>query len=122
MRIAPGCLMGAVILLAGCAPEQHAGALGDPRRGAAVILRGACGSCHAIPGIPLADGVAGPSLAGFGARATIAGVLANTPEHLVDWLRDPQRYVPGGAMPTEVRSEQDTRDAAAYLQTLRSSG
>ena len=120
-----GAVVGALALLAaGCAREGPAHApigrngLGDPHRGAQVILRGACGSCHVIPGISLANGVAGPSLAGMGARSVVAGVLANTPQNMAAWLRDPQRFVPGAAMPADVLNDQEARDAAAYLATL----
>lgn len=109
----------AAALLAGCGAPPRGSAIGDPGRGADVILRGACGSCHAIPGIPLADGRAGPSLAGLGDHVVIGGVLANTPGHLALWLEDPQRFAPGSAMPKAVLSRQDARDAAAYLETLR---
>jgi cytochrome c1 len=49
----------------------------------------------------------------------IAGVMANTPDNLVAWLRAPQAAVPGNAMPDMGLSEQQARDAAAYLETLR---
>jgi cytochrome c len=110
----------AVGLLTGCGgTTTYPSAIADPRRGGDVILRGACGSCHVIPGIPLANSQTGPSLAGVGGRAVIGGVLANTRDHLAQWLEDPQRFAPGSAMPKAVLSRQDARDAAAYLETLR---
>ena len=57
----------------------------------------------------------GPPLAGMASRALIAGKLANTPEHLVRWIRDPQRVDPETAMPTLGVDERDARDIAAYL-------
>ena len=92
---------------------------GDPHRGKVLITQAGCGSCHQVPGVAAGDGMAGPSLASFGQRAMIAGVLANTPENLVRWLRDPQRVVPGNAMPQTGLSEGEARDVAAYLYTLR---
>jgi cytochrome c1 len=35
------------------------------------------------------------------------------------WIRDPQGVVPGNAMPDAGLSEQEARDMAAYLATLR---
>lgn len=108
----------ATALLAGCGRPEPSAAIGDAGRGKDVILRGACGSCHVIPGIPLADGRVGPSLAGIGSRAVLGGVLTNTPQHLAQWLEDPQRFAPGGAMPKDVLGRQEARDAAAYLETI----
>jgi cytochrome c1 len=48
----------------------------------------------------------------------IAGVLPNTPENLEQWLRDPQRFAPGSAMPADTLSDQEAKDAAAYLESL----
>jgi cytochrome c1 len=49
----------------------------------------------------------------------IAGVVANTPADLIAWLRNPQAVIPGNAMPDMDLSEQQARDVAAYLYTLR---
>lgn len=46
-------------------------------------------------------------------------MLSNTPEHMAQWLADPQRFAPGSAMPKDVLNAQDARDAAAYLETSR---
>lgn len=108
----------AASLSTGCGQSTLA-AHGDAERGKIVILRGACGSCHRIPGISLADGLAGPPLAGFGGRTVIAGFLPNTPDNLTRWLLDPQGVAPGSAMPAAVLNARDARDAAAYLETLR---
>lgn len=105
--------------LLGCAPSEPV-VFGDADHGKIVILRDACGSCHAIPGISLADGAVGPPLAGFGQRTMIAGVLPNTPANLEQWLRDPQRFAPGSAMPADTLNDQEARDAAAYLESLGS--
>ena len=49
----------------------------------------------------------------------IAGVLPNTPENLVHWLRSPQAVVPGNAMPDVGLSDAQARDIAAYLYAER---
>ena len=51
-------------------------------------------------------------------RAVIAGVLPNTPENLVRWLRAPQEVSPHNAMPDLGLTERDARDIAAFLRTL----
>jgi cytochrome c2 len=107
--------------LAGCAqpPHRSAAALGgDPEHGAVLMVREACGACHEIPGIQLAHGKVGPPLSGFGQRTMIAGLLPNTPQNLAHWIRTPQTYVPGNAMPDLAISPQQAADMAAYLETL----
>jgi cytochrome c2 len=55
----------------------------------------------------------------MGSRRFIAGVLENTPDNMVQWLRTPQEFVPDGAMPNLGVAERDARDMAAYLESLR---
>jgi cytochrome c2 len=92
---------------------------GDARRGAQVIESYGCGSCHTIPGIRNADGLVGPPLLWWSRRTFIAGELPNTPENLVHWIQSPQAVEPHTAMPTLGLSDQQARDAAAYLYSLR---
>ncbi len=92
---------------------------GDVHRGAAVINQYRCGACHYIPGIHDARGMVGPPLMFFGQRTFIAGEVPNSPENLVQWIRSPKSIEPGTAMPDLGLSEQEARDAAAYLYTLR---
>jgi cytochrome c1 len=49
----------------------------------------------------------------------LAGILQNSPEHMIAWLRNPQVIDPLSAMPTLGVTERDARDIAAYLYTLR---
>ena len=92
---------------------------GDPERGAQVIAAKGCGACHAIPGIPGARGLVGPPLDHMGERKIVGGYLSNTPANLIRWVRDPQGVAPGNAMPAGGLTEQQARDVAAYLYTLR---
>ncbi len=117
-RAAVAGTLAAALAVAGCTRTPGAG-LGDAARGSFVIGQAQCGSCHAIPGIVNADGMAGPPLAGFARRSIIAGVMANPPADLVGWLRAPQSRVPGNAMPDMGLSDQQARDVAAYLYTLQ---
>ncbi|MGE3783519.1 MAG: cytochrome c oxidase assembly protein, partial [Alphaproteobacteria bacterium] len=113
----------APLLLGGCgddADEQGAASnIGDPKRGVALIRDEGCGGCHTIPGVADATGVVGPPLIQIGRRIYIAGLLRNTPDNMIAWLRDPQRVVPGNAMPDMGLNERDARDLAAYLYTIR---
>jgi cytochrome c1 len=68
-----------------------------------------------VPGI---EGVVGPPLNQMGVRVTIAGVLRNTPENMIEWLRNPQGVVPNNAMPDMDLDERQARDITAYLYTL----
>lgn len=92
---------------------------GDAGRGAQVIRAVDCGSCHVIPGIRGARGVVGPPLTWMARRTYIAGRVPNQPEHMVQWVRDPHQVDPLTAMPNLKLSDQQARDVAAYLYTLR---
>ncbi len=92
---------------------------GDARHGAHLIAQYRCGACHTIPGIHNAHGLVGPPLMWWSRRTFIAGELPNKPENLVRWIMSPKSVEPGTAMPTLGLSEQDARDVAAYLYTLR---
>jgi len=111
--------LAALLALGACSDREHGRAFGDPDRGRIVVGRQACGSCHVIPGLDEADGLAGPPLTHFAHRTVVAGVLANTPQELARWLKSPQAVVPGNAMPDMALSDQEARDVAAFLQTLR---
>lgn len=91
---------------------------GDPDHGALVIRNIGCGNCHAIPGIATATGVVGPPLSGIGKRVFLAGLLPNTPDNMLRWLRVPQEVIPNNGMPNTGLSESDARDVAAYLARL----
>ena len=119
-----GAAAGLVLLAAGCrggryTPSEDVVPGGSPERGAQVIERYDCGSCHVIPGISGAGGMVGPPLLWFARRTFIAGELPNTPPILIRWVRDPPSVEPGTAMPVLGLDEQQARDVAAYLYTLR---
>jgi len=92
---------------------------GDARRGVEVIRQFGCGGCHTIPGVAAANGVVGPPLMFFSRRTYIAGELANTPDNLVRWVMDPPAVEPRTAMPKLGLNDQQARDVAAYLYTLK---
>jgi cytochrome c len=90
----------------------------DPGRGREAILRHGCGSCHVIPGVPSARGRVGPKLEDFRSQMYISGVLANTPENLTEWIRDPRGIDQRTAMPDLGISAEEARDIAAFLYAV----
>jgi cytochrome c len=111
-----------VSLVSACSgTDQQANnlAAGDAERGNASIRNYGCGSCHTIPGVTGAQSKVGPDLSGIASRAYIAGVLTNSPEHMVAWIENPQAVDDKTAMPNMGVTARDARDIAAYLYTLR---
>jgi cytochrome c len=92
---------------------------GDPARGREALLAHGCGGCHVIPGVAGARGRVGPKLADLINQVYVAGQVPNTPENLVLWIQRPQHLIPGTAMPNLPVSEQEARDMAAYLYSVR---
>jgi len=92
---------------------------GSPDAGVTAIRRHGCGSCHEIPGVKGASGLVGPPLVHWRRRSFIAGELANTPDNLMRWLRDPKAVEPGTDMPALGVTDLEARDITAYLYTLR---
>jgi mono/diheme cytochrome c family protein len=90
-------------------------ATADRERGKHALEQYACTTCHEIPGVTGATVPVGPSLRKLARRSYIAGVLPNTGENLVRWLREPQSVKPGTAMPDLGVSERDARDMASFL-------
>ena len=88
---------------------------GDPQLGRALIERYGCVACHTVPGIPSYGANVGPPLAGLSQRGYLAGVLPNTPEDMVRWLRDPPAVDPRTAMPSLGISPAEAAHIAAYL-------
>jgi cytochrome c oxidase assembly factor CtaG/cytochrome c2 len=92
---------------------------GTPARGREAIRSYGCQSCHTIPGVTGAKALVGPPLTGIASRSYIAGVMSNTPQHMIEWLRNPPGIDSKTAMPNMNVTERDARDIAAYLYTLR---
>jgi len=101
------------------AAEPPVSAAPDAERGKRAISQYTCVTCHAIPGIVGANAPVGPPLKRIGTRGFIAGILPNTPDNMVRWIRHPQAVNPKSAMPDLGVTERDARDIAAYLSTLR---
>src|SRR5438270_12784251 len=92
---------------------------GNARFGRVEIRKYGCNTCHDISGVPGARGLIGPSLDNVGQRYFIAGELPNTPENLMKWIQHPRQVEPHTVMPEMGVTEQDSRDIAAYLYSIR---
>ena len=89
------------------------------RKGRDVFMQARCAGCHTIRGSDAAGQIA-PDLTHIGTRSTLgAGTLPNTPEHLAEWIRDPQRVKPGNQMPPHPLDAEDLQALVMYLETLR---
>ncbi|MBV8984139.1 MAG: c-type cytochrome [Acidimicrobiia bacterium] len=127
MRFAlAGIVVATVLAVAACSNEGGAVQSGSrvvrgasPEAGKAQIVRYGCGACHTIPGVKEAKGLVGPPLIHFGKRGAIAGFWSNTPDHLTDWIQDPQHMLPGNDMPTLGVTRNEARNITAYLESLQ---
>jgi cytochrome c len=117
-----------LLLLAGCSRYQNYVAYsnpegvtngGDPQAGKDAIRNYGCNTCHTIPGVRDAVGVVGPSLGHWANRNLIAGRLPNTPDNLVHWIQRPRETDPHTAMPQMNVTDDDARNIAAYLYSLK---
>jgi cytochrome c2 len=99
---------------------QRAEALtgGIVARGETAFEAYGCGACHAVRGVPQATGKVGPPLDGVGGRAILAGRLANNPDNMMRWIRDPRGVDPQTAMPPLGLTRAQARDISAFLYTL----
>ncbi len=123
MKRAAGLLVAAALLaLPACNGDAERAARmtgGDAGRGREAIRKYGCYSCHTIPGVAGADGLVGPPLDRVASRSYIGGVLVNTPDNMVKWIQDPPGVDPKTAMPNLGVSDEDVRNIACYLYTLR---
>jgi cytochrome c oxidase subunit 2 len=83
------------------------------------IFMHSCASCHAVRGTD-ANGGHAPDLTHLGSRRLLAaGLLTNTPQHLMDWVQRPQQIKPGSRMPDFPFSPEEADALSAYLATLK---
>lgn len=105
-------LLALCFTLMGCKDDPHA-------TGKLLLRQYGCGTCHEIPGVAAARGKVGPPLEHIASRVYLAGRIANTPENLAHWIRQPQAVDPRTAMPDMQVTEAHARDMVAYLYTLK---
>jgi cytochrome c oxidase assembly factor CtaG len=112
-----------VAMSAGCSGSAYRAAAsmtgGDPTRGRQLISFYGCDTCHTIPGVRTARGLVGPPLTSVAARVYIGGHIPNTPANMTDWISHPHAHEPHTAMPEMGVPDEDARDLAAFLYTLR---
>ncbi|MDR3570435.1 MAG: cytochrome c oxidase subunit II [Syntrophobacteraceae bacterium] len=91
----------------------------EAAQGAELFREKNCVNCHSISGF-MTTGREAPDLTHVGSRTTLAaGTLANTPENMAKWLKDPQAVKMGVLMP-EIGLEPDQIKAlSAYLEGLK---
>ena len=89
------------------------------QRGKQLVTSHNCVACHAFSDIPGANARVGPPLTGFANRALIAGQLANEPDNLVRWIMNPSSVQPRTVMPNMGLRQDEARDVAGYLYTLK---
>lgn len=123
-RVMAGTVLLSCLAIAGCTggqsiPPYEVTAGGNAAHGRRVIESKGCGACHTIPGIYTARGLVGPPLSFFSRRSMIAGELPNSPANLVRWIENPKSVEPKTDMPDLGLTDQQARDVAAYLYTLR---
>ena len=114
----------AAVLFSACGNDsrQHVTEVttgGNVFRGARMIQYYGCGSCHIIPGISGAAGLAGPPLSGIASRMYIGGVLQNTPGNMMRWIENPKAVDEKTVMPNLGVTHKDAADIAGYLYTLQ---
>ena len=125
--IVPLLLLGLLAAYAGvwrsgvAATEREAARLtgGQPQAGREAMIALGCVACHQVPGFYGTKPQVGPPLAGFALRSFVAGATENTPDKLMQFIRDPRSIAPRSAMPKLPMSESQARDLAAFLYTLR---
>jgi cytochrome c2 len=83
------------------------------------LNRYGCTNCHTISKLAGAIGRTGPPLDGVASRKQLAGNLENTPENMIRWIRNPGSIDRFTSMPNNSVTQEDARDIAAYLYTLR---
>ena len=74
---------------------------------------------HALPDAEVWE-VIGPDLTHLASRTQIGGgVIANSPENLALWLKNPQALKPGCKMPNFKLTQQQIEQLVAYLEQLK---
>ena len=89
------------------------------KRGQQVFLNATCVMCHAINGTTAGANI-GPNLTHVASRNTIAAAtVANTRDHLAQWIKDSQTMKPGNKMPQNNLSDADLQALLDYVQSLK---
>jgi cytochrome c2 len=113
-----------LLVVAGCEDDTRKDAVsmtgGDPDKGKERFVQFGCGACHKVSGLSAeASAVVGPPLDQVASRTYIGGVLKNTPENMIQWIQDPPRFSPRTAMPNLHIGDEDAKNIASFLYTLK---
>lgn len=101
-----------VAQMQGYAPEPET----DLATQGSLVFQQNCITCHAIGA---EGGQSAPNLAGFANRALVAGIMANTPENVAEWIKAPQVYKPGNSMPGFAQlADEEIAALVEYLGSL----
>jgi cytochrome c2 len=92
---------------------------GNPQVGKEKIVLHDCHSCHVIPGVEGDAHVLGPTLDHWSRRSSIISKWPNNPPNLENWIRHSEQLLPGTTMKMLSVNEQDAKDIAAYLFSIR---
>jgi putative membrane protein len=123
-RLVPVVIVACAILASACRSSKSVKEAemitgGNVARGVPAIGKYGCAACHTIPGIDTATATVGPPLTQVAVRQYLGGHLTNSPGNMIHWIQHPQLIDPKNAMPELGVTDQDAKDIAAYLYTLR---
>ncbi|MCC7367598.1 MAG: c-type cytochrome [Chloroflexi bacterium] len=107
---------------AAAASGGGAAVAGDANAGKDLFVRKGCIACHVAQGVQGATGTIGPNLNGIGdmaKRPKLADGASNSPEHVREWIKDPQKLKPGTMMPNLQLTDKEADDLTALLMTLK---
>lgn len=100
-------------------PPVVAPTTAEAQHGAQLFTQRTCINCHAISGTA-AQARVGPDLTHYASRGVLgAGVLPQTPENTMRWLKNPQEVKPGNRMPNLQLAPDELRDLTAYMESLK---
>lgn len=85
----------------------------DARR--AAIQQYGCIACHRMEGVVGPPVDVGPPLKDWGRHRFIAGVIPNSPENLLQWIRDPASIDPDTLMPDLGVTEAHAREIVSFM-------
>ena len=123
-RLVPLLMLACAILASACTSSKWVEEAemitgGNVARGVPAIGKYGCAACHTIPRIETATATVGPPLTQVAVRQYLGGHLTNSPGNMIKWIQHPQLIDPKNAMPDLDVTDQDAKDIAAYLYTLR---
>jgi cytochrome c oxidase subunit II len=107
------------------AAAQQRAAVVDPQvaQARAAFESLSCVNCHAVRGAGPAGkgpGKFGPDLTHLMSRRTLgSGVITNTPQHLREWVNNPDNAKPGCFMPSLKLTAGELSQVVTYLQSLQ---